>query len=177
MCEAAHDFLRRRGLRSGDPNLDKSSIKESEDEGRYLMLGISINLRRGWARLAFTSALLLCGPGLPADVPPGGKEGKPKEFIQGIQAQDRKRWAQSADLMRAAAAKLSGDGEMVRIYGTRFEPYLPLYYLGLALYKQGDCPGALVEWRKCVSSDALKRTDRRDVLLQYIEEAGNCPGR
>lgn len=140
------------------------------------MLGISMNLRRGLGGIAFAAGLLLCGPTLPAKVPPGGKEGKPKEFKEGIQALDKNRLKESERLMRDAEAKLPGDGEPVRIYGTRFEPYLPLYYLGLALYKQGDCPGALEHWRRCLSSDALQRTDKRDALLQYMEEAGHCQG-
>lgn len=142
-----------------------------------MLLGISMNLRRGFGGGALVAGLLLLGSPLPAAVPPGGKEKKPKElFIQGIQAQDRKRWEESEKLMQDAEKKLPGDGEPLRIYGTRYEPYLPLYYLGLALYKQRDrdCPGALAAWRSCLSSDALRRTDKRDDLLKYIEKAGDC---
>jgi len=135
------------------------------------MLRISIDLRRGGRGIALATALLFAGSTLPAEAP---SSGKPKEFIQGIKALDKNRLKESETFMQGAEAKLPGDGELVRIYGTRYEPYLPLYYLGLALYRQGDCPGALVHWRRCLSSGALQRTDRRDALLQYIEEAGSC---
>jgi hypothetical protein len=107
---------------------------------------------------------LLCASQLPA------ADLKPKEFKDGIKAQDDEKWPESAKLMSEALAKQPEDGEGTRIYGTKFVPYLPQFFLGLALYKQGDCRGALREWEQCLSSGAIVKTNRFAELQQYMAE-------
>ncbi len=95
---------------------------------------------------------------------------KPKEFSAGIKAFDREDWAKGAELMSKAASQQREDGEVTRIYGTRFEPYLPLYFRGLALYKQGKCAEALAQWEQCLQAGAVQRTEKQELLLRYRED-------
>ncbi len=65
-----------------------------------------------------------------------------KNGLKAIKGQD---WAAAAGSLRAAIAGRSEEKERlpVRFY---FEPYVPHYYLGVALFSAGDCPGALAAW-------------------------------
>lgn len=95
---------------------------------------------------------------------------KPAEFTKGIRAQDKQDWAGSAVLMKAALQKQPEDGEIVRIYGTRFEPYLPQFYLGLAYYKLGKYEEAEKEWTASIRARAVLNTEKYEVLRQLLSE-------
>lgn|GEM_PF-4518655 len=117
------------------------------------------------AVVAVLAAALLASPALAADLK------KPQElFRDGLKALDREDWVKAADLMSEAASKQKEDGAPIRIYGVRFEPYLPLYFQGLALYKQGKCEDALKEWELSLKVGAVQRTEKQQSLLRYRED-------
>jgi hypothetical protein len=89
-----------------------------------------------------------------------------ESFKKGIEAVDRKEWSDVARWMRQAAAEQPQEGESVKIYGVRFEPYLPHFYLGLALFQSGDCEGALEQWQLSESQKAVQSTSRYKLLVQ-----------
>jgi hypothetical protein len=64
-------------------------------------------------------------------------------YRRGIEAAEKGRWAEAATHLRAAAAEQPKEGERVKLYGMRFEEYLPHFQLGQALFQVGDCDGAL----------------------------------
>lgn len=64
-------------------------------------------------------------------------------YRRGIEAAEKGRWAEAATHLRAAAAEQPKEGERVKLYGMRFEEYLPHFHLGQALFQSGDCEGAL----------------------------------
>jgi hypothetical protein len=100
----------------------------------------------------------------PADAQTGSK---PIQFKEGIQLQDASDWLTSRDRLEAALRKAAiDDGTQVRIYGTRYQSYLPHYYLGLALYHLRDCQGALQEWDKSLKDGAVQRTSEFETLRQ-----------
>lgn len=67
----------------------------------------------------------------------------PESFKTGMRAVDFHAWSQVAQAMREAIAEQPrATGENVRIYGVRVAPYIPQYFLGLALFRQGDYAGA-----------------------------------
>ena len=68
------------------------------------------------------------------------------DYTAGLEAVQRRDWPAVERLMRAAAAGKGSEGR-VRLYGMRFDPYIPHYYLGVALLEQGDCAGALEAWQ------------------------------
>jgi chemotaxis protein histidine kinase CheA len=89
-----------------------------------------------------------------------------ESFKKGIEAVDRKEWSAVARWMREAAAEKPQEGESVKIYGVRFEPYLPHFYLGLALFQSGDCEGALEQWQESERQRAVQGTSRFKLLVQ-----------
>lgn len=65
------------------------------------------------------------------------------EFQRGYKAFEDSQWEEAADFMWQAAKKWPEDGENAKTYGRWFEPYLPRYYLGRALYELGCYAAAL----------------------------------
>jgi hypothetical protein len=49
--------------------------------------------------------------------------------------------------------------EKVRIYGMRYEPYMPYFFLGQAKFKAGDCAGALAAWKESESQGVIQQQD------------------
>jgi hypothetical protein len=67
----------------------------------------------------------------------------PQSFKDGIRAFDYGKWPELVSAMRRAIAEQPrATGDNVKIYGMNFAPYIPHYFLGLGLYRQGDCKGA-----------------------------------
>ena len=64
-------------------------------------------------------------------------------YSDGIKAADKANWANSRAKMQSALALEPNPQARVRIYGMRFDPYIPHYYLALAAFKLGDCAGAI----------------------------------
>lgn len=95
----------------------------------------------------------------------------PEEFTKGIQAQDQKNWARSAELLQEALQRQPEDGVRVKIYGTRFLSYLPHYYRGLALFKQKLCSEALQEWDKSLELGFVQKAPEYEALLK---NSANC---
>lgn len=117
--------------------------------------------------LALLSGLLLL---------PGTVQGNYREhYANGVRALDQKRWAEVANEMRSAIAEESQAGERVRIYGTRFERYTPYYYLGLALYYQDDCQGAVEQWEIATAQGAVADEPRKNDELARLRQ--DCRGR
>jgi hypothetical protein len=87
-------------------------------------------------------------------------------YKQGVEAIEKSRWADAARLMQEAIAGKSVEGETIRFYGQRFEPYLPHFYLGLALFNSGDCVGALKSWATSESQGPIRKSEQYKVLAK-----------
>lgn len=97
--------------------------------------------------------------------------GDPREiYRKGIGATDRKEWSTAERLMRQAIAERPVEsGEPVKIYGSRFLPYLPHFYLGLARFGLGDCEGALLAWQESERQGTVRATAQFRSLLANRE--------
>jgi tetratricopeptide (TPR) repeat protein len=94
----------------------------------------------------------------------------PEEFRAALGDQERGDWQKSVESLNQALRKKPEDGGRARRYSTIYISYLPLYYLGLALYKQGDCAGALKEWDQSLSAGFVQATEKYEALLRYQAE-------
>lgn len=66
-----------------------------------------------------------------------------RAYARGQEAAADGRWADVEQAMQQALAGNAAPKVRVKLYGQRFAPYVPHYYLGLAAYRQNDCATAL----------------------------------
>lgn len=66
-----------------------------------------------------------------------------QDYARGKNAAADQNWAEVETLMQQALAGSRTPLARTRLYGQRFEPYVPQYYLGLAAYRQGNCAVAM----------------------------------
>jgi hypothetical protein len=95
-------------------------------------------------------------------------------YKQGVEAVEKAKWAEAARLMQDAIASKAAEGETIRFYGQRFEPYLPHFYLGLALFSSGDCAGALRSWATSESQGAVQKSEKYKVLTKDRASCGKA---
>ena len=90
-----------------------------------------------------------------------------ESYRKGMEAMDRGNWPEVARRMREAQAEQSKEGEKLKLYGMRFESYLPSYYLGVALLNAGDCQGALNAFAASESQGAVQKSDQAKLLVKH----------
>lgn len=117
---------------------------------------------RGAAHAALFAALVLASP---------ARADYREDYAEGLKAAKDGEWSEVEARMRDAIAESSAPQVQTRLYGQRFEPYVPAFFLGIALYKRGDCAQALQllqnEATQAVTRDA--RAKRR--LDEYLPVA------
>jgi hypothetical protein len=80
-------------------------------------------------------------------------------FANGIRAVDQQRWAEAARQMQIAATARPDTGDNTRVYGTRFESYLPNYFLAVALYESKDFAAAVQAFNKAEQLGGVKKNN------------------
>ena len=77
-----------------------------------------------------------------------------ESFSQGIRAYRAENWRATAVLMQQALQEQPRETGRVQITGNDTVPYLPSFYLGDALLRQGDCAGALTAFERARNTPA-----------------------
>jgi hypothetical protein len=91
-------------------------------------------------------------------------------FEKGIKAIDNKDWSGAIEALRAAVAEKSAEGERVLIYGMRYKPYLPHYYLGLAYFNTGNCDAAVKAWAESERQGSVREAAEYRTLQRLREQ-------
>jgi tetratricopeptide (TPR) repeat protein len=82
-------------------------------------------------------------------------------YRQAINARDRKRWSDAAQLFQSAASIKPDTGETISMPGFGDEQrYLPFYNLGIALQNMKDCTGAIKAWDQAEQAGAVLKSSR-----------------
>jgi hypothetical protein len=69
-----------------------------------------------------------------------------RSYALGVDAYGAGKLDDAEKLMKEALADEATPAAKVKLYGMRFEPYVPQFYLGMLAYKRGDCAGAMRYW-------------------------------
>lgn len=118
---------------------------------------------------------VLLGVGLPALAVAQGSAAD-NAFRRGIEAVDRRDWPTAARAMEdAVGERPDPGGARVKIYGMRFEPYTPYFYLGWARARSADCSGALAAWKMARPSLLAKAQRNRLKRLKSECQGGLQP--
>ena len=96
-------------------------------------------------------------------------------YRRAIQARNRQNWTEAATWVRRAIQEQPREsGDAINISGTQFEPYLPYFQLGLALYNRQDCVGALNAWTVSERAQAVLRSKYAET---FRKSRFDCEGR
>ena len=99
-----------------------------------------------------------------------------QSYRDGIEAIEKKKdWAAARNAMQQAIAENPTAGGRVKLYGMVFRDYTPHYYLGLALYNLGDCPGALREWQTAANQGVADMSGVQGYRSQCQQSARPTP--
>jgi hypothetical protein len=107
--------------------------------------------------------------------PPPVASGKYRDtFKKGVEAANENRWRDAQTLFAAALQQNPTEStERINISGFgNVQPYVPHYYLGLALKNLNDCAGALKEWGESEHEGAIQKTSLYKALQQNRSACG-----
>ena len=85
---------------------------------------------------------------------------------QAIDAKNRKRWDEAARLFQMSLSLWEPTPASNQFSGTFFEPYVPHYYLGVALMNLNNCQQALANWDLSEKDGAVLKTPNLYASLQ-----------
>jgi hypothetical protein len=86
-------------------------------------------------------------------------------YKNGLTAADRDNWSEVVRWMEESTA-LNPDASdsKIKFYGTRYVPYTPYYYLGLAHYNLGNCRAAVTAWETSANQGVANLGDVQSQL-------------
>ncbi len=94
-------------------------------------------------------------------------------YRKGMEALDRKRWDEVARYMREAIGENPTEGERIKLYGLRFETYLPHFHLGAAYLNLGNCDLATKSFETSRTQGAIRNHPKWPELLDGLK---SCEG-
>jgi len=83
-----------------------------------------------------------------------------RDYGSGVQDYNKGDYADAIESLQKAIGEEPKSQEKVRIYGMRYEPYLPHFYLGLAKLKSGDCTGALAAFKESIAQGVIQQQEQ-----------------
>jgi tetratricopeptide (TPR) repeat protein len=95
-------------------------------------------------------------------------------FANGIRAIDQQRWAEAARQMQAAATARPDTGDNTRVYGTRFELYVPNYFLGVAQYELQNFQVAVQAFDTAESLGGVKKNGTYYTRLRRLRDESHA---
>ena len=83
-----------------------------------------------------------------------------RDYGSGVKEYNKGDYADAIKKLEEAIEEESKAQAQVRIYGMRYEPYIPYFYLGQARFKNGDCAGALKAWKESISQGIVNQQEQ-----------------
>lgn len=89
-----------------------------------------------------------------------------RDYGSGVKDYNKGDYSDAIESLQEAIDQEGSAQEKVRIYGMRYEPYIPYFFLGQAKYKAGDCAGALAAWTESQSQGVIQQQQDQFSELQ-----------
>lgn len=93
-------------------------------------------------------------------------------YARGLEAYKAGRGAEAKQLFTQARDEHPEPAVRVRLYGQRWEPYLPQHYLGLIAIQQGDCAGAQTQWSSAGNQEVVAQV--ADLATEEKSAGAKC---
>jgi hypothetical protein len=97
-----------------------------------------------------------------------------QDYGHALEAYKSGNLAEAQKLFAQAAAEHPEPAERTKLYGMRFEPYLPQHYLGLIAAQSGDCGRARAQWAAAGNADVVAKVG--DAAADEKNAAARCGG-
>lgn len=82
-----------------------------------------------------------------------------RDYGSGVRDYTKGDYGDAITALQKAIDQESRAQEKVRIYGMRYEPYMPYFFLGQAKFKNGDCAGALAAWKESLAQEIIQKQE------------------
>lgn len=83
-----------------------------------------------------------------------------RDYGSGVRDYTKGDYGDAIESLQEAIDQESKAQEKVRIYGMRYEPYMPYFFLGQAKFKNGDCTGALAAWKESLAQSVIQNQEQ-----------------
>jgi len=83
-----------------------------------------------------------------------------RDYGSAVRKYDGGDYADAIKGFQKAIDQEPSEQEKVRIYGMRYEPYVPYFFLGQAKFKNGDCEGAIAAWNESMSQGVITQQEQ-----------------
>ena len=83
-----------------------------------------------------------------------------RDYGSGVRDYTKGDYADAIKALQNAIDEEPKAQEQVRIYGMRYEPYMPYFYLGQAKFKNGDCAGALAAFKESIAQQVIQKQEQ-----------------
>jgi hypothetical protein len=97
-----------------------------------------------------------------------------QDYAHALEAYKAGRFAEAQTLFTQAAAEHPEPAERTKLYGMRFEPYLPQHYLGLIAAQTGDCGRARAQWGAAGNAEVVAKIG--DAAAEEQSASAKCGG-
>lgn len=87
-----------------------------------------------------------------------------RDYGSGVKEYNKGDYADAIEKLQEAIDEESKAQAQVRIYGMRYEPYIPYFYLGQAKFKNGDCAGAIAAWKESIAQGIVTQQQQYSEL-------------
>ena len=126
--------------------------------------------RTPWPALTLLCALVVGAPALVSLSDSEKRPNKHPDYSAGFREFKLENWEETADHMTAALEDWKEDGELTRVYGRWFEPYLPHFYLGVALFEMGCYEVAMYHFKETILNDQeVKGAKKLKLQLELLK--------
>lgn len=96
-----------------------------------------------------------------------------RDYGSAVRKYDGGKYADAIKGFQKAIEQEPSEQEKVRIYGMRYEPYMPYFFLGQAKFKNGDCEGALAAWQESISQGVIAQQQQFDEMQTNMAACGS----
>lgn len=104
-----------------------------------------------------------------------------EDYAKALQALENQEPSTARSLLMSAIGQNDKAAARIRIYGMRFGPYLPYFYLGKLEYLDGNCDKAIEHWKTSLAQPAVQQNDELKNFIQAEAGqhllTGECMGR
>jgi tetratricopeptide (TPR) repeat protein len=102
---------------------------------------------------------IICSLMLAVFVAPVAEAEFKRNYIQGKKSFEDGDYSEAVKKLEAAISDNSESAARVKLYGMRYDSYLPHYYLGEAYFRLNDCTSAMAAWNQALQLGVIQGQD------------------